>query len=277
MTILRGHPHARDAAAAASILMAGLAATWLLRLPWILANVLVFGLPAAYLLATSEVPRRRVSWVFTALLAGFGVSTLGFIGELYGGGRSVTILPWRFAGGVVFEEIEWTALFFAGILTVNERFFATRAMAPTRLWAKVWLIASFYVTLLVVAVPELNAPFRDHVYIKACPPVQLPVIVVALLVNPPVWRELLRIAAVVTPCMLAFEVVALHAGYWSFGGQYIGTVSAAGYRFPIEELLFMIVLSGPSVVSSHTIWKNWRLGRRHGRAEAATAGVGRPA
>jgi hypothetical protein len=250
----------------------GLAIAWTAHLPWLVTNPLLFGVAPAYLAATSARARRGVSWAFVPLLAAFGVGTLGYIGELYGGGRSATVLPWRFPGGVVFEEVEWTALFFAGILVVNERFFATPFTPPVRQWAKVALIAQFYLTFLVFSVPALNAPFRDHVYIKACPPVQLPVIAMALLVNRAVWREMLCTAAVVTACMLPFEVLALHKGYWVFGGQYIGLVPLAGYRIPVEELLFMVLGSGPAVVGAHAVWKNWRLpGWAGPRADPAAA------
>lgn len=47
---------------------------------------------------------------------------------------------------------------------------------------------------------------------------------------------------------LVFELTALQLGQWSFPGNYIASVSILGAYFPIEELLFWIVLASPSLI-----------------------------
>lgn len=48
---------------------------------------------------------------------------------------------------------------------------------------------------------------------------------------------------------LIYELTAIKLGQWHFQGQYIGWVELMGLRFPFEELLFWMGLSGFVVLS----------------------------
>jgi hypothetical protein len=73
-----------------------------------------------------------------------------------------------------------------------------------------------------------------------------------------VTRQALAIAVIFTPFVLGFELLALHHGYWSFPGEYVAEVAVLGQRFPLEELVFFVVLSAPAVVALYAVYKNWK-------------------
>ena len=47
---------------------------------------------------------------------------------------------------------------------------------------------------------------------------------------------------------ILYELTAIHAGHWIFPGDYIGFVEILGLRFPIEELLWLM-LCVPSTIA----------------------------
>ena len=57
---------------------------------------------------------------------------------------------------------------------------------------------------------------------------------------------------------LVWEIIGLRNGFWHFPGTYIGHVSVLGYVFPVEEFVFLVLLSGPSVVATYSLYKNWK-------------------
>ena len=46
---------------------------------------------------------------------------------------------------------------------------------------------------------------------------------------------------------ISHELTALYLGQWRFPGDYIGWVSMFGIQFPVEELIFWIILSSLAV------------------------------
>jgi ACR3 family arsenite efflux pump ArsB len=53
---------------------------------------------------------------------------------------------------------------------------------------------------------------------------------------------------------LIFELIAMYLVQWTFPGQYIGSVSFGGLSFPIEELLFWVIISSGVGVSYHELF-----------------------
>jgi len=53
---------------------------------------------------------------------------------------------------------------------------------------------------------------------------------------------------------LSFELTALALDQWRFPGEYVGTVSLFGLRFPFEEFVFWIVLGTPIILSYYELF-----------------------
>jgi hypothetical protein len=87
---------------------------------------------------------------------------------------------------------------------------------------------------------------------------QPPFILLGIWVNKWIVREVLLMGIVTGLLNLVFEFIALRNHYWDFPGTYIGNVRVSGFEFPVEELLFLILLSGPSIVSTYAVYKNWK-------------------
>jgi len=83
-------------------------------------------------------------------------------------------------------------------------------------------------------------------------------LILGIWVNRWIVREVLCVGVVTGFMNLTFEFIALRNHYWEFRGTYIGNVRMLGFEFPVEELLFLILFSGPSIVATYAIYKNWK-------------------
>jgi hypothetical protein len=248
----------RDAVILISVFAAGAACCWQFRLPWVVANFLLMGLPLAYLLLTSERARKRVSPKFTALFVVFAVVAFDYMCERYEGWGGPTAFSFRLPGGVTLEEVQWIVFFFPLTFAINEHFFATEVRTPPNRAARLILKSSFYAGLLAVAALALSVKTIPHVYVRVGLVLQPFFILLGVWVNRWVVREVLWIGLVTGLLNLVFEFLALRNNYWSFPGTYIGRVRLLGFEFPVEELLFLILFSGPSIVCTYAIYKNWK-------------------
>ncbi|HZV74201.1 MAG TPA: hypothetical protein VFF79_10850 [Conexibacter sp.] len=235
---------------------------WLLRAPWWLVNLLLLTLPATYLLARSPLARRGVHPWFVVKYALFVSVFFNYLCVRYSAWAGPSDFP-PLPGGVLVEQVTWCALMIVLVVAVHERFSARPSAAPTVRWSRTVLSCFFFAGFVVALVPPLHAPLRDHVYLKVGLILYPVIFAVALRVDPRAMRSLLTTGAVFVAFDLAFELLALHNGYWRFPGRYVGWVTVAGSRFPIEELAFMVVLLGPAIAMTNTVYLNWKgLGRR---------------
>lgn len=229
--------------------------------PWLLTNGLVLGLPLAYLLATAPAVRTRLDTKFVLLLVVFGALAFDSLARRTDAWGGASLLSFHLPGRVSVEEFVWILFFFPLTLAINERFFAPSGVEPFRRQSKLYLKGGFYLGLLLVLLPTPDQWIGDYAYLKIGTALYLPAFVLALLVQPSVWRELLASLAITGPLNLGFEIVALRQGYWTFPGQYLGWTTLGGVRYPVEELVFLILASGPSLVATNAIAKNWRWNR----------------
>jgi hypothetical protein len=251
-----GHPRLADGLVVAAAAFGGLALAAAGQWPWVVTNLVVLGLPLAYLLVRLEPSRRRFSPRFAVMFPLFGVVVFDYLCERYGGWTGPTILPFKLPGGVTVEEVQWCLLYFPLVMLCNEAFFATRRVAPRSHLATPVLRSYLFGGLAVALLPPLQVVLVSHVYLKIGLLLEVPLIVLGLTVNRFTATELLLVAVIAGVFNLLFELVALANHYWAFRGQYVGMVTVAGWTFPVEELLFLVVLSAPSIVASHAVYKN---------------------
>lgn len=248
----------RDAVVLISIFSLGYAACWRFALPWVVANFLLLGLPLAYVLLTSERARARVSPKFTILFIVFATVAFDYMCERYGGWAGPTVAPFKLPGGVTLEEVQWIVFFFPLTFALNEHFFATEVKVPSSRSAKLILKTFFYLFLLAVLISSQLVISFPYVYIWVGILLQPAFILLGLWVNRAIFRELVWIGIITGLLNFLFELVALRHGYWEFPGTYVGNLRLFGFEFPFEELLFLILFSGPSIVSTYAIYKNWK-------------------
>lgn len=248
----------RDAAILISIFVTGAVSCWQFRLPWVVANLLLLGLPLVYLLLVSKRARTRVNPKFTLLFICLATLAFDFMCERFDGWTGPTLFPFRLPGGVTVEEVQWIACYFPLTFAINEHFFATQVRTPPNRTAKLILKSFFYIALLTALLSALLLQTFPHVYLWVGLILQPSFILLGIWVNRRIVREVLLMGIVTGLLNLVFEFIALRNHYWEFPGTYIGNIRLLGFEFPVEELLFLILFSGPSIVSTYAVYKNWK-------------------
>jgi hypothetical protein len=251
-------PRLKDAVILISIFVLGAICSWQFRLPWVIANFLLLCFPLAYLLLTSEAARTRVNPKFTILFIVFATVAFDFMCERYDGWTGPTVFPFRLPGRVTIEEVQWIAFYFPLMFAVNEHFFATRKRTPPNHTARSILKSFFYLALLLVIFTAFFVNLFAYVYMYVGLILQPFFILLGIWVNRRVLREVLLMGIVSGLLNLIFEFIALRNHYWEFPGAYLGNVRLFDFVFPVEELLFLILMSGPSIISTYAIYKNWK-------------------
>ncbi|HEY6202458.1 MAG TPA: hypothetical protein VI056_05395 [Candidatus Limnocylindria bacterium] len=253
--------HARDAFALGALILAGIVVAWWSGWPWLFTNLLILAGPLLYLVRQPAV-RRGIRFEFVLLLVLLAVVAFDSLAERYGGWRAHSLLP-RLPAEIAFEEAQWTALYFPLVLAVHRRFFA-RVVPPVRPAARGLLEGAFFLAIGTALAPFAQPLFVDYVYLKAGLALELPVIALAIALDRRLIGELVRVSAAAAAFVFVYELLALEHGYWSFAGTYIGSLQVGPYVFPFEELLFLVVLSAPAVVSAAFIfnagprpWELW--------------------
>jgi hypothetical protein len=224
----------------------------------VVANCLLLGFPLAYLLLVSNAARTRVSPRFTLLFICLATIAFDFMCERFSGWSGPTLFPFRLPGGVTVEEVQWIACYFPLTFAINEHFFATRVRTPPNQTAKLILKSFFYIALVAALMSGLLLQTFARVYLWVGLILQPSFIFLGIWVNRWIVREVLCMGIVTGLLNLVFEFIALRNHYWDFPGTYIGNIRALGFEFPVEELLFLILFSGPSIVSTYAIYKNWK-------------------
>ena len=248
----------KDAAILISVFALGAVGCWRFKPPWLVANFVLLGLPLTYLLIISENARTRIRPKFTVLFIIFATVAFDYMCEQYNGWKGPTLFPFRLPGGVTVEEVQWIAFFFPLTFAINEHFFATQVRTPPNRSARLILKSFFYIGLLAVLLHALLVETFSYVYVCIGLILQPTFILLGIWVNKWVISEILWTGITTGLLNLIFEIIALRNHYWEFSGTYIGYVRLLGFRFPVEELVFLILLSGPSIVSTYAIYKNYK-------------------
>lgn len=226
-------------------------------MPWIYANLLILGVPLMYLLSRSPELRLRLRPSFILRYIAFVVIFFDYLCVRYGGWGGPSSVP-SLPGNVTVEQVCWTALFIPLVLAVNETAFTRPSAARSRRYPRTVLQLVLLAGLLIALVPTFHPLVVGDVYLKIGLFLYPLVFILALSIDRSIWRESVQVALLFGVFNLAFELLALHLGYWTFHGSYIGMVDVFGYRFPLEELTFLVVLCAPAVVVAYSLYKNWK-------------------
>jgi len=197
----------------------------------------------------------------------FGIAFFDYLGIRYDAWSSPSDFP-LLPGDVPLEHVMWCGFMIVLILAVNQHFFSTSVTVPPAPRNRLIVKAVMFGGLVVALLPPAHPLIADYVYLKIGLFLYPVVLFLALRTNRALARELALTLMVFVPFNLAFEVLAIHNGYWSFSGVYLGWVAFAGQRFPIEELVFTVLLLAPAIVATHALRANWRAAGRSTRGLA---------
>jgi hypothetical protein len=136
----------------------------------------------------------------------------------------------------------------------------------------------FWSGMVLTLAPVSHLPLARLAYLKLGLVLYVSTISAAVVVRPRVAAALFWIGVMTAPLNLAFEVLALRRGYWSFAGHYVGWVTVFGATFPVEELVVLVLLSGPAVAANYSLFLESRtiFWRWPGRSHAFPHEASRP-
>ncbi len=226
------------------------------------ANLVMLGVPTAVILIRTPGLITRLHPVFCALLLVFSCAFFGELNERFGGWYVPSIFTTRI-GHLAVEEIEFAILFISCMLLSYERFARCVDAPSVRIRSRragVGLVALFFVGVACAAVPALQRYFVGLVYLKTCVFFTTASLALAVYDRPVFLREFVRLLLLGIPVVTVMELVGLRQGYWSFPGRYVGQVGWSWFVFPLEELVFFILLCWPVAAAVHSVFVSslWR-------------------
>lgn len=220
-----------------------------------LVSVLMFfGVPS--LVICWHLPRRTImkAAAFSALLATPSIIVIDYIAHVNGQWLIPhSILPWRLFTFVSLEVVLWAVMngfvvvaFYALFIdrTRDRELVRPRLRRLTALFLAIFLV---FVVLYAGGSVGLHIPYF---YLLFGTVLILIPIAIELSRHPMLLRKFIPPALYFFYLSFVYEIVALHLGWWRFPGtQYVGWVSVARVRFPLEEFAFWLMLLSMAILS----------------------------
>jgi hypothetical protein len=238
-----------------------LAAALTLAMPInLLVSTLLFFGPAALYLSL-----RKKDIILRSSIFAFAVTVISiltdYLAEQDQSWVSTSSFNIRIAGQVPIEALIWVFLFTYLIIAYFLFFFdhSKHKALGKRMPIGFVVAAAVLVWLGLTAVIDVHFKI-NWFYIKF----GLLIIFLPLLAFTIRFPQYIRIFIKIMPYFIALGllniVVGLHKGQWSYPGHhYIGWVQLGSYRFPLEELVFWIILYAPFLVSQFEFFNNDKL------------------
>ncbi len=248
--------HLIDAAVVVLLLAVGLAFPYLVRggvLDYSLVWYAILSLPTVlYLGLRGEKNWKKIAvgslvfgLLFGSLLEFFAHTTQTWI-------VPTTRFPFRVLGFDTIESLFGYIFMTAYVLTFYEHFFdkdKNHRISP-HIW--VAIIPAILAWLVVVCLYFLDPSrlYFSHAYLKMGLAAVIPLIL-QVIQSPKLLRKYIPFALSLFFIIFTWEVVGLTFQYWTFPGRdYLGMVTAFGQRFPVEEIIFWMLLY-PATIASY--------------------------
>ena len=238
------------------LLLIGLAFPYLVRdtvLDYSLAWYLILTLPTVVYLGL----RGRKNWKKIAVGSLVFGLLFGSILEVFAHVTNTwvvpsTLFPFRVWGLGSMEAFIGYILMTSYIFVFYEHFFDKDR--NHRISPHIWyaIIPAILVWILIIVLHYINPSrlFFTHAYLKMATVAILPLIL-QLLKSPKLLLKYIPLAASLFFVIFAWEIVGLTFHYWLFPGKdYLGRVSYFGQGFPIEEVIFWMLLY-PATIASY--------------------------
>lgn len=230
--------------------------TWLVPINLLAATLLLFCPPAVYIsLRRRDIVAR--SLVYSLAIAVISIFT-DYLAERDQSWVSTTMFDFRVAQVVPIEALVWLFGFTYLIVVYYQYFFdhASHKVIGKRL-PYVFLGAGLVLAWVgLTAFVDLHFTI-DYYYIKFGLAFILIPLIVFCFVFPKYIRPFLMISPYFFAIGLANLIVSLEKGHWAYPGEhFVGWVEIGAYRFPIEELVFWIILYSPFLISQFELFNN---------------------
>lgn len=226
----------------------------------LLVSTLLFFVPAALYLSL-----RRKDIILRSSIFAFGVTIISiltdYLAERDQSWVSTSSYNVRIARYVPIEALIWVLLFTYLIIAYFLYFFdpTKHKIIGKRMPIGFIVVAAVLVWLGLTAVIDVHFKI-DWFYIKFGLLIIFLPLVAFTISFPEYLRTFIKIMPYFVFVGLLNILVGLEAGHWHYPGHhYIGWVQLGSYRFPLEELVFWIILYAPFLVSQYEFFNNDRL------------------
>lgn len=228
------------------------------KLDYMLSIMLFFGVPMVWfsMWKTNYIRRTLIfSICLTLPLMGIG-EYLAVAGHAWYVNTSV--LPWRFLGYLTVEDLLLCFLSVYVIVMWYESTFRTDhpITSHQRLRRLVTISVLLIIGLIVLITIGFNVFTIPDIYAWLAITTLIPPIVISLLRAPYLFRRFVATAIVFGGVLFLFEITGNVLDQWMFPGTYIGMVNLFDVQFPLEELIFWVVLFPVGVLSYYELYDN---------------------
>jgi len=215
--------------------------------------LLFFGIPALYLSfrGAKYIKKSIVFSVITSIPLIIIIDYVGHITKMWIIPNS--ILPFRLFGIVTIEVILWAVFNSYCVLMFYEYFLDKDVTKKAWFPQMKYLVVAILILFITFIILFFNAPGVLHIpyfYLAFGIVLLLIPVVVELFEYPKLISKFARVGAYFFFLTFLYEVTALKLGWWAFPGtEFVGWVSIFGTMFPIEELVFWLILFSTAVLS----------------------------
>lgn len=221
----------------------------------ILATILIFfGLPSIYL--SFFKPNFIVkSLVFSAVTAvPFGIIFDYIMQATRGWAIAAKSIPFKLFTYVSAEQIIWL-FFFAYFVVIFYETFIDSAHKPELLPPKgrymILILAIIFGAFIVFFFVKPSLLKINFFYSKGGFVFVVIPLIIAILSRKTKWRNFMLVGLYFLYLSLIYQLTALSLNLWKYPAaeQFIAHINIAGFTFPIEELIFWIVLGAPGILA----------------------------
>jgi len=220
-----------------------------------LASIIIFlGIPCLYLTIRAKAHVIK-SFYFSLPFSVIAMLTIDYVAQKSGSWEMYpnSILPFKFFEIVTFEQILWAFLSIYFIILFYEHFFH-KEVVKNNYNPKM----NYFMILLTLAMLSFSFFYATNPKFLKVPYFYLSWGIILLLIPfllqlfayPKTTQKMFLVMAYFFYFNFIYEVTALKLGWWTFPGQeFIGYVKLFGVSFPLEELLFWMILFAGAVLS----------------------------
>jgi hypothetical protein len=233
-----------------------------LKINYLESLILIFGIPCILLLLKDKKKSKKV--ILFSLKVSIPIACIfdlvAFIDNAWIVPQS--ILPFRIFGFIPLEDFIWMFITTCTILIFYETFFNKNFNSNCSFRIKIllyllYLIAIFSILIISSVIPKFSFAFSFlwfglvFLFIPT---------VIFLIRNTKYIFSFLYVSIYFFYIHLIFELIGLKLNHWVFlGNHYIGWIHFFSFRFPKEELIFVMILGGFAACSYYELFTNKNL------------------
>ncbi len=226
----------------------------------LVSTLLLFGPPALYIsYKRKDIIKRSLIYALAATI----ISILtDYLAEQDQSWVSTSMFHGRLAGIVPIEALLWVFMLSYLILIYYQFFYdhSSHKLIGKRMPYVFIAVLAVIVWISLLAITGIGSFKVEYYYIKFGLAFILLPLLAFIFAFPQYLKVLLKTIPYFTALGLINILVSLHKGHWSYpGDHFIGWVQLGRYRFPLEELLFWIILYTPFLISQFEFFNNDRL------------------